>query len=343
MQAARDGAKEIGFTIVSMTLSLAAVFIPVLFMGGIIGRLFQEFAVVIMVAILVSGFVSLSLTPMMCSERFFDGMLRVYDWTLKLSLRFHPVMTVLFFIVLGATVWLYQHVPKGFLPDEDSGRVFVSTEAQQGISYEDMVRHQRAVGHILTQEPLVTAVSNNVSGGNTGRAIVTLKPRGEREETVDEFIRRMRPKLAEVPGIQGPSCKACRRSASAGGSPRASISSRCRMPTRPSSTHWAPISRAEKRMAHSGLFQDVTSDLQIARPQVDVSIDRDKAAALGVTPAQIQDALYTRLWLAPGLDHLHADQRQYWVIMELSRNSRPTRPPWTCSTCAFLGAERLCR
>src|SRR5215510_7244087 len=170
-QAAVEGAREIGFTIISMTISLAAVFIPVLFMGGIVGRLLHEFAVTIGVAILVSGFVSLTLTPMLCSrflrpqkgrqhgkfyrgsERFFDGMLHVYEWTLKWSLKYRLTMLIVAALTLIATIYLFITIPKGFLPSEDTGQVFAFTEAIQGISFEDMVRHQKEAAAIVGADP----------------------------------------------------------------------------------------------------------------------------------------------------------------------------------------------
>src|SRR4030095_9433019 len=198
LEAALKGSKEISFTIVSMTLSLAAVFLPVLFMGGIVGRLLHEFAVTIGMAILVSGFVSLSLTPMMCSrflrlsatarhgrfyaasERFFDGMLRTYDWSLKFVLR-HRLATMAFSIViLVATVYLFQRIPKGSLPSEDTGTIFGMTEAAQGVSFEEMVRHQREVAAILREDPNIEGVSSSIGGSmfsvasNTGRVFVKL-------------------------------------------------------------------------------------------------------------------------------------------------------------------------
>ena len=225
LEAALKGSKEISFTIVSMTLSLAAVFLPVLFMGGIVGRLLHEFAVTIGMAILVSGFVSLSLTPMMCSrflrlpatdrhgrfytasERFFDGMLRTYDWSLKFVLR-HRLATMAFSIViLVATVYMFQRIPKGFLPSEDTGSIFGMTEAAQGVSFEEMVRHQREVAAILREDPNIEGVSSSIGGSmfsmasNTGRVFVKLKPRSERL-SADETIEGLRPKLAQVPGIQ---------------------------------------------------------------------------------------------------------------------------------------------
>ena len=186
MQAAFDGSKEIAFTIVSMTVSLAAVFIPVLFMGGVVGRLLHEFAVTISAAILVSGFVSISLTPMLCSrflkpphaqkhgwfynatERMFDAWLKLYDVTLRACLRFRAVTMAVSIALLVGTVYLFSLVPKGFLPSEDQGRFNISIEAVQGIGFDEMVRHQQEVADIVGQDPNVAGLSSNVGGGPGG-------------------------------------------------------------------------------------------------------------------------------------------------------------------------------
>src|SRR5436309_1115038 len=224
-QAAVEGAKEIGFTIMSMTLSLAAVFIPVLFMGGIVGRLLHEFAVTIGVAILVSGFVSLTLTPMLCSrflrpmhsqrhgyfyqksEAIFDAMRNAYDWSLR-KVMAHPLLTLMLsFVVLGATVYLYILIPKGFLPSEDQGQIFAFTEAQQGISFEDMVKHQQLVADIVGKNPYVANYSSTVGGGgvnaslNTGRVFARLVDRKQRPH-VEKIIEELRPKISDIPGIK---------------------------------------------------------------------------------------------------------------------------------------------
>src|SRR5205085_1188655 len=171
MRAAMDGSQEVAFTIVSMTLSLCAVFIPVLFMGGIVGRLLHEFAVTIGVAILVSGFVSISLTPMLCSrflkpphalrhcvvynaiERVFNGWLNFYDRTLRLTLRFRAVTMAASIALLVGTIFLFMRVPKGFLPSEDQGRFSISTEAVQGIGFDEMVQHQRRAVEVIANDP----------------------------------------------------------------------------------------------------------------------------------------------------------------------------------------------
>ena len=225
-EASLTGSKEISFTILSMTLSLAAVFIPVLFMGGILGRLFREFAVTIMAAILVSGIVSLSLTPMLCSrflrppqtqhhsriywasERFFGGMLKVYDWSLKKVLNHRRATMIVTGLLLLATIYLFSVSPKGFIPSEDTGQISGITEAAQGISFEDMVRHQKALADIVQKDPNVASFTSSAGAGgpsatgNAGRMFIRLKPRSERRLNADEVIQSLRAKLAGVPGIQ---------------------------------------------------------------------------------------------------------------------------------------------
>ena len=225
-QAAFDGSREIGFTILSMTLSLAAVFIPVFFMGGVVGRLLHEFAATIIAAILISGVVSLTLTPMLCSrflrppsaerhgrlyaasERVFDAMLAGYDWSLTRVLR-RPRTTILLSVVLfAATAYLFVYMPKGFLPNEDTGLLFTFTEAAQGISFDSMKEHQIAMADIIGKDPNVESFMSSVGpsgpnvSGNSGRIFIRLKPRAERALSADEVIQEMRPKLAGIPGIR---------------------------------------------------------------------------------------------------------------------------------------------
>ncbi len=226
LEAAFNGSREIGFTIVSMTLSLAAVFIPVLFMGGIVGRLLHEFAVTIGVAILISGFVSLSLTPLLCSrflrpasgqrhgrlyaasERVFDGMLRAYDRSLRVVLRHRLATMVASGVLLLATAYLFVVIPKGFLPSEDTGNVFGFTEAAQDVSFEAMKAHQRAVAVVVREDPNVDSAMSSIGASyinvasNSGRIFFRLKPRAQRKLSADEVIEELRPKLAAIPGIQ---------------------------------------------------------------------------------------------------------------------------------------------
>ena len=226
MRAAYEGSQEVAFTILSMTLALVAVFIPVLFMGGVVGRLLHEFSVTISVAILVSGFVSISLTPMLCSrflkpqhaqqhgrfynatERMFDAWLRLYDRTLRATLRFRAATMVVSFLLLVATVYLFTVVPKGFLPSEDQGRFSLSTEGAQGLGFQEMVSHQQQVADIVAQDPNVFAFTSQIgfgggsNGSNQGSMFIELKPLSERKLSVDQVMEELRPKVAQVPGIR---------------------------------------------------------------------------------------------------------------------------------------------
>ena len=338
LRAALDGAKEIGFTIVSMTLSLMAVFIPLLFMGGIMGRLLHEFAVTIGVAILVSGIVSLSLSPMLCSrflnahnpqkqrgrlyvlsERFFDGMLRFYRKTLTSTLRHGRLMMGLFLLLLATTAYLFIIIPKDFIPAQDTGRIFGMTEASQDISFDSMVRHQKAVAKIIGEDPAVQEFMSSVgsggrraAGANTGRVFMHLKPRSERAD-VGKVIQRLRAKLAEIPGIaaylQNPPV------IRVGGQLTKSLYQyTLQGPDIEDLYRWAP--RVEKALQHLTELQDVTSDLQIASPQLVIAIDRDKATVLGVTADQIENALYSA-YGSRQVSTIYAPNNQYQVILEV--------------------------
>ncbi|RJQ14401.1 MAG: acriflavine resistance protein B [Nitrospiraceae bacterium] len=336
-EAAIKGSKEIGFTILSMTLSLVAVFIPVLFMGGILGRLLHEFAVTIGTAILVSGFVSLSLTPMLCSrflrppgtkrhgriyaasERFFQGMLNGYDTSLKFVLR-HKLSTMMISgIMLVATIYMFYIMPTGFLPSEDTGQIFVFTEAQQGISFDSMADHQKALADIVIKDPNVDAFMSSVGGGsssstsNAGRMNIRLKPRSERDLSADEVIQELKKKVAGVTGIQmflqNP--------------PPVRIGGRL---TKSQYQYTLQGTDTEELYEYSSIFeaklrdipelQDVTSDLQIKNPQAKVEIDRDRASALGVTVRQIEEALETA-YASKQVSTIYAPDNQYRVIMEV--------------------------
>jgi HAE1 family hydrophobic/amphiphilic exporter-1 len=336
LAATLNGAREVGFTIVSMTLSLAAVFIPVLFMGGILGRLLHEFAVTIMAAVLISGFVSLSLTPMLCSrmlraehgvrhgrlyaasEAVFQGMKRGYDITVSWVLR-HPRSTMAAFLgIVTATAYLFATIPKGFLPNEDTGQLLCFTEGPQDISFDAMVQKQRALAEIVRADPNVLAAMSFVGAGgssqslNLGRIFIRLKPFGERL-SADEIVQEMRPKLGAVPGIKAyiqnlPTIRI-------GGQ---LTKSQYQYTLQDADTdelyRWAPILEAKLRTLPG--LQDVTTDLQITNPQVNLEIDRDKAAALGVTPAQIENALYSA-YGSRQVSTIYTPSNEYWVILEL--------------------------
>jgi HAE1 family hydrophobic/amphiphilic exporter-1 len=337
LQAAFNGSREIGFTILSMTLSLVAVFIPVLFMGGIVGRLLHEFAVTIGVAILVSGFVSLSLTPMLCSrflrppaerkqsrfyatsERFFKGMLQAYRSSLKFVLNHRLTTMVISILILVATIFLFMTFSYGFLPSEDIGQIFGFTEAAQGISFESMKQHQLAVMEVVRQDPNVDSFSSSAGAGgssvtgNLGRIFVTLKPRSERKLNADEVIQELRPKLAKIPGIQvflqnPPPIRI------GGQLTKSQYQISLQSPEVRELYEYTP--RLEGKMRELPGLQDVTSDLQIKNPQVNVQIDRDKASALRLTANQIEDALYSA-YGARQISTIYTSINQYEVIVEL--------------------------
>ena len=336
LEAAIEGGRQIGFTILSMTLSLAAVFIPVLFMSGIMGRLFHEFAVVIMAAIIISGFVSLSLTPMLCSrflkppgaqqnafqrssEKVFDGMRDFYGWTLRGVIR-HRVLTMLTAAgTLAATVYLYGLVPKGFIPSQDTGQLSGTTEAPQDISFDGMVARQREAAAVIQADPDIDAFVSSVgqgggaSSGNQGRIFMRLKPRSVRRSTPEQIIERLRPKLNAIPGIrtylQNPPLIRI------GG-----FVSRSLYQYTLQGTNIAELYRSadafEKRVQTVPGLTDVNSDLQISSPQITVDIDRDRASALGVTAEQVEDALYDA-YGAREISNIYMPTNTYYVIMEL--------------------------
>jgi hydrophobic/amphiphilic exporter-1 (mainly G- bacteria), HAE1 family len=339
MQAAVEGSREIGFTIVSMTISLAAVFIPVLFMGGVLGRLFREFAVTICAAILISGIVSVTLTPMMCSrflrgghenkqgwfyrttERFFEGMLGMYDRSLQWVLRHRLVTLMSFFVVLAATGVLFVAIPKGFVPNQDTDQLAITTEAVQGTSFKQMAEYQREVAEIVNRDPdvesLVATVGGpaaSVLGGpNIGQLVVHLKPRSERPELVDALIERLRPQLASLPGIrvymQNPPVLRI------GGQVTKSLY-QFTLQSPDKQELYTATEALEKELAHIPSLRDVTTDMQIKAPQVNVNIDRDKAAALQVNAQQMENTLYDAYgprWVST----IYSNVSEYKVLLEL--------------------------
>ena len=336
LEASLKGSAEISFTILSMTISLVAVFIPVLFMGGIVGRLLHEFAVTITVAVLISGFVSLSLTPMLCSmflrpagkqrhsriyqlsERFFDGMLRFYDTTLKWALRRRLTTLILSFVFLVVAVVLYAFISKGFLPSEDTGQITGFTEAAQGISYESMVEHQKKVVQIIEKDPNIEKVMSRVGSGggssmNTGRLTLRLKPRQERRQSADEIIQKLRPQLATIPGIQvylqnPPPIRI------GGYQTKSQYQYALQSPDMNELYKYAPL--LEAKLKDMPGLQDVASDLEIKSPQISININRDKASALGLSVGQIEAALESA-YSARQISTIYAPNNQYRVIIEL--------------------------
>jgi hydrophobic/amphiphilic exporter-1 (mainly G- bacteria), HAE1 family len=337
MDAALKGSKEIGFTIISMTLSLSAVFIPILFMSGLLGRLLHEFAVTIVVAVLVSGFVSLTLTPMMCSrfvhsekekkhgkiynvfERFFDGFRNKYDRTLQIVMRHRLTTMLVSLTIFVATVILFVVIPKGFFPDEDTSRIQATTEAAQDISYDAMRAHQLAVMKIVAADPNVDGFISTVGAGtgssvlNNGRMFFRLKDPSQRKLSANQIIQELRPKFAQIPGMnvymQNPPLIRV-----GGMSSKALYQYSLQDTDVKELFDWAP--KLMDKLSHEPSFQDVTSDLQIAAPQVNVEIDRDKAAALGVTAEQIENGLYDAYGERQS-STIYADVAEYWVVFEV--------------------------
>jgi HAE1 family hydrophobic/amphiphilic exporter-1 len=334
--AALKGSREIGFTILSMTLSLAAVFIPVLFMGGIIGRLFHEFAVTIAAAILISGFVSLTLTPMLCSrflnplsqerhsaiydasERVFNKMLGIYDKALEWSLNHRPLVIILSGINLVVTIYLFIAIPKGFIPSEDRSAIFAFTQAAEGISVDAMMKHQQAVAAEVRKDPDVksffsTAGARGSRSSNTGVIFMHLKPRSERKYSADQIIERLRPKLAKIPGIMAflqnlPPIQI------GGHLTKAQYQVTLQGADTDELYKVAPI--FETKMHSLEGLHDITSDLEIKNPQVTVEIDRNKAAAMGVTAEAIENTLYYA-YGSREISTIYTRNNTYRVIMEV--------------------------
>jgi HAE1 family hydrophobic/amphiphilic exporter-1 len=336
-QAALDGAREIGFTIVSMTISLAAVFIPVFFLGGLIGRLFQEFAAVIGIAILASGIVSLTLTPMLCSRylkhsrgaergRFYEiteqAYNRVVGWyagSLRWVMARRRLTLAFSLLLVVATVWLAIIIPKGFLPNEDQGFLSVTTETAEGTSFDAMMRHQQAVAAIVQRDPNVAGFSSQVGASgrsqtvNNGRMFIRLKPRDERVMVADEIARDLQAKTAVVPGIR----------TYVQNVPVINIGTRSSkslyqytIQSTDLEVLYGAVAQFERRLAELPVLTDVTSDLQIKNPQIKVEIDRDRAAAVGVTAEQIERALYNA-YGSRQVSTIYTPTNQYWVTMEL--------------------------
>jgi HAE1 family hydrophobic/amphiphilic exporter-1 len=335
MEAALDGASEIGFTILSMTLSLAAVFIPILFMGGIIGRLLHEFAVVITAAILVSGVVSLTLTPMLSSrflrppsqerhgafynatERMFDHALHFYDWSLARVLR-HKLATLLVsFLVVGLTVFLYENVKTGFIPNEDTGLLFGFIQAQEGIGFNQMGQKMEQIAHITETDPNVEMTMTFYGEPvNQGRIFMHLKDVKDRvnQMSADQVIQELRGKLLNVQGVyvflQIPP------TINVGGS-LTNAQYQFALQSPDIKELYADAPKLEGALRGLPQVQDVSSDLQIRNPQLDIKIDRDKAYALGLTAQQVADALYSAFGQRE-VSTIYTPSNEYYVILELA-------------------------
>jgi len=332
--AAINGAKEIGFTIVSMTISLAAVFIPILFMSGILGRLFHEFAVTILSAILVSGFVSLSLTPLLSarflkpehgrkhgklyntSERFFEGMLDFYTAGLRWVLRHRLITMIGSLVVLAATVWLFMIVPKGFIPNEDQNQLSINLEASQGIAFPELVRHQtEAMKVVLANKNVAGFFSSAGSRGasNTGFISIRTVPKKDRKDSIDDIINQLRPKLNAIPGIRAylqnpPPIRLGGRGGNA--------NYQYTMQAPDTSVLYSSSEAMLAQMRKLPGFSDVATDLQMKNPTLIVNINRDRAAALGLNILQVEDALYSAYGTRQ-VSQIYAPNNEYQVIMEL--------------------------
>ena len=335
-EAALKGAREIGFTIISITFSLIAVFIPVLLMGGIVGRVFREFAVTIAVAIVVSGFVSLTLTPMLCArvlkahdetrrpnivlrvfERVFDSWLRAYEWALDRVLARKAMMLVVTFATLAGTVALYVVVPKGFFPQEDTGFLFGTTEAATDTSFEAMKDRQGALVAILRTDPAVDYINSTVGAGgpnatvNNGRLFVALKDRKERD-AAPVVIARLRQKATLVPGMQAFFQSV--QNLNIGGRPsKSQYQYTLQSGDTESLYRLAPEMR--DRIAQVPGLLDVTTDLYIKNPQMTVDIDREKAAVYGITVDQVRNQLYNA-YGARQVGTIYMPSNDYQIILE---------------------------
>ncbi len=343
-EAAFKGSREIGFTIMSMTLSLVAVFIPLMFMGGILGRLLHEFAVTITSAILVSGVVSLTLTPMLCSrflkphavpvpgkpaqhgwfyrwsEGVFESTRGFYERTLHASLRHRVAVLMVAGLMAVLTVGLVKVLPQGFIPTDDTGILLVFTEAAQDISFEEMVRHQKAAAAIVAQQPYVDALMSamGASGAvnstpNQGRIFMRLKPRGERP-AINQIMGDLRQKLSVIPGLRAyPQIPPAIR---IGGQLTKALY-QFSLTGSDLTELYSVAGAMETKFRALPQLVDVNSDLQITSPQLRVDIDRDRAATLGITPQQIEESLYNA-YGSRQVSTIYTPTNQYYVIMEVA-------------------------
>ena len=334
MQAAIDGAAEVGFTILSMTFSLAAVFIPFLFMGGIIGKLFHEFAVTIGVAILVSGFVSLTLTPMLSSrflksdhgkehgrlyqatERFYDAWLGVYERSLAWVMQRRPLTLAFSLVILVATGYLFWKSPKGLFPTDDTGQLLATTEAAEGVSFDALVAHQREVAALVERDPDVRSVTSSVgttAAANQGQMTIDLKPIEERKRSAEEIARDLTKAVTAVPDvsvfIQNPPA------ISIGGLASKSLY-QYTLQSGDIDALNTSARELERRMRQLPGLVDVTSDLLIQNPQVTVDIDRETAGQLGVSASEIENTLYDAFGQRQ-VSTIYTSTNEYWVVMEL--------------------------
>jgi len=337
MQAALDGSKEIFFTVLSMTVSLAAVFIPILFMEGLLGRLFREFAVTVGMAVLISGAVSLSMTPMLCSlmlkpahhhgrvyqlfERMFDGARDFYGTTLRWTMRHRGLMLLGSIAVLILTGVIYKMVPQGFIPRQDTGVIFGNTRAPEGITFAELERRQKSVVEIVRNHPDVEAVQSSagqgtggVTGDNLGRIIIRLKPRAERTLGADQVIQELRRSF--IGGAQG-------MRVFMNNPPSINIggligNADYQMVVQGSDLKllYAEAQELEVKLREADFLREVSTSLELRNPEIQISILRDRAAALGVSPQQIETTLYNA-YGGRQISTLYGETDQYFVLLEL--------------------------
>jgi HAE1 family hydrophobic/amphiphilic exporter-1 len=330
-EAALKGSKEIAFTILSMTVSLAAVFIPVLFMGGIVGRLLHEFAVTIVLAIVISGIVSVTLTPMLCSrflkdqhehnpgaflrwsERSFQRLQNGYERSLMWALHHGLVIFAVFLGSLAATIILFWTSPSDFIPSSDIGMIQASTEAANGTGFPQMVKYQQKAAAILQSDPNIASSMSSVDSNNTGRFVMRLKPRSERSLSADQLIQALRKKTGNIPGLNvffrnPPAINI--------GGQRTNSMYQYSLQDLDMDELQDVAQKLTTALRANPTFQDVDNDLRLTTPTVTVAIDRDRAASLNVLPQEIETALGAAFG-GEQMSQIYASTDQYQVILEL--------------------------
>ncbi len=330
LEAALDGAEEVSFTILSMTLSLAAVFIPLVFMGGVIGRLFREFAITIGAAIMVSGFVSLTLTPMLCArfltshegethgplynafERGFAAMLRGYERTLGWAMKHRPLTLVFSVIILVLNGVIFSVIPKGLFPSDDTGLLNATTEAAQGTSFPEMKRLQEKVNALVARDSNVTGYMSTLDRGNSGQVNIVLKPAGQRP-SADQMVQILTRRLSGIPGLQvfiqnPPSIRI--------GGRGSKTQYQYTLQGHDVATLYASAQQLAAAMRQLPMLADVTSDLQNRNPVVNVKINRQRAAMLGVTPLAIMRAM-ANAYSEQQASTVYTPTNEYWVVLQL--------------------------
>jgi multidrug efflux pump len=360
LEAALKGANEVGFTVLSMSISLIAVFIPILLMGGIIGRLFREFAMVISISIMISLAISLATTPMMCavllrressaehgrlyraSERFFDAMLDIYRRTLTVSLR-HPLLMILTLVmVIGLNVYLYIIIPKGFFPQQDTGRIVGSIQADQSISFQLMQKKLTQFIDIIKNDDAVETAVGFTGGGqtNSGFVFVSLKPLGERSISADRVIARLRREMAVIPGATL-FLQSVQDIRVGGRASNAQYQFTLQGPTFEDLNEWTP--KIAAALQGDPNLTDVNSDQQNKGLEVDLVIDRDAAAQLGITVSQIDNTLYDAFGQRQ-VSTIYVARNQYHVIMEVApqywQNPETLKDVWVSTSGASVGGSQ---